>query len=305
MKDRFPDGVWPVMLTPFTEENKVDYHSLEKLVNWYIDQGVSGLFSVCQSSEIFFLSLEERTSISRFVKEVSNGRVPVIASGHISDSREGQAEELNRIAETGADALILISNRIAREDQSGEVFMENLFSLMDMLPEDIPLGFYECPFPYKRLITPEQLKICAETGRFYFLKDTSCDIENIKAKLKAVEGTPLKIYNANTATLLESLKAGVRGYSGVMANIQCDLYVWLTGNFRDEPERADLLNDFLTVSAFIERQVYPVNAKYYQKIIGNFNGIVSRVKKSEDFKAVERSEVEQLMRLTDFFRTNQ
>lgn len=29
---RFPGGVWPVMLTPFTEENQVDYAALKELV---------------------------------------------------------------------------------------------------------------------------------------------------------------------------------------------------------------------------------------------------------------------------------
>ena len=84
MNNDFPGGVWPVMLTPFTKENEVDYDALGQLVEWYIANGVSGLFAVCQSSEMFFLSLEERVGIARFVKEKANGRVPVIASGHIS-----------------------------------------------------------------------------------------------------------------------------------------------------------------------------------------------------------------------------
>ena len=37
----FPGGVYPVMLTPFTSENKVDYESLGKLVDWYIQSGLS------------------------------------------------------------------------------------------------------------------------------------------------------------------------------------------------------------------------------------------------------------------------
>ena len=49
---RFPGGVWPVMLTPFTEENQVDYPALKELVEWYIENGVDGLFAVCQSSEM-------------------------------------------------------------------------------------------------------------------------------------------------------------------------------------------------------------------------------------------------------------
>lgn len=49
--DKLPDGVFPVMLTPF-RENKVDYDSLKRLVEWYIQSGAAGLFAACQSSEI-------------------------------------------------------------------------------------------------------------------------------------------------------------------------------------------------------------------------------------------------------------
>lgn len=84
MKYEFPDGVWPVMLTPYTEKNTVDYHALEKLVEWYAGQGADGLFAVCQSSEMFFLSLEERARIAAFVKKISP--IPVIVSRHIGES---------------------------------------------------------------------------------------------------------------------------------------------------------------------------------------------------------------------------
>ena len=63
----FPGGVWPVMLTPFTQQGQVDYPALERLVDWYIDHGVKGLFAVCQSSEMFALSLDERVEIARRV----------------------------------------------------------------------------------------------------------------------------------------------------------------------------------------------------------------------------------------------
>ena len=58
MNRQFADGVWPVMLTPFTGENEVDYESLGRLVDWYIEAGVAGLFADCQSSEMFYLSLK-------------------------------------------------------------------------------------------------------------------------------------------------------------------------------------------------------------------------------------------------------
>ena len=42
MENRFPGGSWPVMLTPFTEDNKIDYDGLKELVDWYIKNGVCG-----------------------------------------------------------------------------------------------------------------------------------------------------------------------------------------------------------------------------------------------------------------------
>ena len=301
MTKEFPNGVYPVMLTPVTENNEVDYEALGKLVDWYIEKGVNGLFADCQSSEMFFLSLEERVKIGEFVKKHADGRVPVVTSGHISDSLEDQAKELTAIAGTGADAVILLTNRLAKENESDEVWLENLKKLLEMIPKDVPLGFYECPYPYKRIISPELLKWCADTGRFYFIKDTSCDIENMKAKLEVIKGTNLKLFNANTSTLLETLELGASGYSGVMANFHPELYVKLCNIYKENPSKARKIADFLTVASLIERQVYPVNAKFYQKSIGNFNSIMTRTRDIKELNATGILEIQQFVRFNEEF----
>ena len=301
MTKEFPNGVYPVMLTPFTENNEVDYEALGKLIDWYIEKGVNGLFADCQSSEMFFLSLEERVKIGEFVKKHADGRVPVVTSGHISDSLEDQAKELTAIAGTGADAVILLTNRLAKENESDEVWLENLKKLLEMIPKDVPLGFYECPYPYKRIISPELLKWCADTGRFYFIKDTSCDIENMKAKLEVIKGTTLKLFNANTSTLLETLELGASGYSGVMANFHPELYVKLCNIYKEDPSKARKIADFLTVASLIERQVYPVNAKFYQKSIGNFNSIMTRTRDIKELNATGILEIQQFVRFNEEF----
>lgn len=299
MNKPFPGGVWPVMLTPYTTDNKIDYHALEQLIEWYIERGVEGLFAVCQSSEMFFLTEDERLSIAKFVKEKAAGRVPVISSGHVSDTLEAQAAEIKKMAETGVDAVILITNRLAAENESDDIWKANLDKLLEAIPQDIPLGFYECPYPYKRLISPELLKYCANTGRFYFLKDTSCDTANIEAKLQAVQGTKLKIYNANSATLLESLKIGVEGYSGVMANFHPQLYVWLLKHWKTNPENADSLMNVLSIMSLIEKQIYPVNAKHFLKLDGIDIYPASRNKNAQDFTLTNLTEIEQFYHYTE------
>lgn len=291
------NGVFPTMITPFTETGTIDYSVLEKLIEWYLERGVDGLFAVCQSSEMFHLSLKEKVELTTFIKNKSEGRVPVIASGHTSERFEDQVEELNNISDAGVDALVLITNRLASQNESDDVFLANLEQLLASLSDHVSLGFYECPFPYKRILSPKVLKWCADTGRFSFLKDTSCDVNNIKEKMESVEGK-IKIYNANSATLLDTLRLGVAGYSGVMANFHPELYSWLINNYRDKPAEAERLSDMLSLQSLIEKQEYPINAKYFLMLDGVMDNYVSRTKNSERFTQTNRIEVEQLYRIS-------
>ncbi|MBQ1212695.1 MAG: dihydrodipicolinate synthase family protein, partial [Clostridia bacterium] len=55
------------MITPFNADGSVDYATAEKYVDWYFENGIDGIFAVCQSSEIFFLSLEEKVKLNTVV----------------------------------------------------------------------------------------------------------------------------------------------------------------------------------------------------------------------------------------------
>lgn len=299
MSNYFGDGVWPVMLTSFKKDGSIDYHAIEALVEWYIQKGVTGLFAVCQSSEMFYLSLEERVNLTAFIKEKANGRVPVISSGHVSYSIEDQIKELKAIAAAGADAVVLLTNRLAKEDEDDDVFLERLEIIMNELPEDLPLGFYECPYPYKRILSEKVIQFCVESERFYFLKDTCCDLEMIRRKLEITKGSKMKLYNANTATLLDSLKSGASGYSGVMANFHPELYVWLHQNWEKEPEKAEFLQGILTMSSFIELKNYPLSAKVYLKENGLPIESITRKNTTDSMTATELSELWQLKTISD------
>jgi len=304
-KNNFPGGVWPVMLTPMTEDRKIDEKGLRALVNWYIENGVSGLFAACQSSEIWHLNFEERVQIARITVEEAAGRVPVVASGHTSDSLEDQAKDITAMWNVGVDAVILLSNRLAGENESDEVWLENWAKLEAMIDPEIKLGIYECPVPYKRLLTPKLITAIAETGRFYFLKDTCCDADQIRAKLACIKGTNLKLYNANATTVLESIRDGAAGFSGIMANFHPKLWVWLCENFEKEPEKANELQQLLSVASLIERQYYPTNAKWHLKnIMGLPMTTKSRVQDDSGLSATLQKEVVNLHELTErYYKT--
>ncbi len=294
---RFPKGVYPTMVTPFTPDNQVDYDGVLQIIEWYAKKKVDGIFAICQSSEIFFLSFEERLSLLQFILKNRPKDMPVIASGHVADDIPTQLREARAVIDAGADAFIFISNRFAAQAEDDAVFLKNILSVADAL-DGTPLGIYECPYPYKRLITPAVMKEIAATGQFAFLKDTCCDLTQIKQKLDAAAGTAMQIYNANSATLLESLRLGCAGFSGVMANFHPELYVWLCKNYEKEPEKAQKIQDFLGFASLAELQLYPVNAKYHMMLDGLKLGYYTRSKDIADFTPNRKMEIEEMYRIT-------
>lgn len=298
MKHTIPDGVYPTMITPYHEDGRIDWDALEALVEWHIERGVAGYFAVCQSSEMFNLSLRERLELAKMSIKFARGRVPVLVSGHVADTLDDQIEEAKMMADTGADAFILVTNRLARQHESDDIFKRNLEYFLSRFDRDILLGFYECPAPYKRLLDADLMRFVVDTGRFGFLKDTSCRMEDIRAKIGAARGSNFKLFNANAATLLASLRAGASGYSGIMTHFHSDLYVWICKHWKDEPERARELQAFLGLASVIEYQLYPINAMYALRLGGLPIQLYSRRADARQFTESMRLEVEEMMQLS-------
>jgi len=255
-----PDGVYPTMVTPFTEDLQVDIPALGPLVRWYEERGVAGLFAICQSSEIFFLSFAERLQILREIMRVKQPGTVVLASGHTAWDLPTQIYEAQAFIAEGIDAYVFISNRFASREEDDSALLRRMESVAKAVG-DIPLGVYECPYPYKRLLSPGMIRRMGEMGNFAFLKDTCCNLAMIAEKLGAARNTGLKIFNANAAMLLESLRLGCAGFSGIMANFHPRLYAWQCAHWREQPALAQRLQSFLGMASLAEGQLYPVNAK--------------------------------------------
>lgn len=136
------NGVWVTMITPFLEDKQIDYENVERLIEWYIENKISGIFAVCQSSEMFNLTFEERYELAKFVIEKVDGRVGVVISGHVEEEIEKQIIELKKMADLKPDALVLVTNRLLYNGS----LIENLRKIEEAIPDTIPLGFYECPY---------------------------------------------------------------------------------------------------------------------------------------------------------------
>jgi 4-hydroxy-tetrahydrodipicolinate synthase len=259
-----PRGVWPVMLTPFTEANHLDLDGLRKLTDFYLASGVSGLFANCLSSEMYQLSEEERLAVVRTVVDQTQSRVPVVATGTFTKNSEQAANFIKRVHDLGVAAVITISSVLANPDEEEEVLKGRLEQIMDRTG-DIPLGLYECPVPYKRLVSPSLMSWLAKSGRFRYHKDTSCHSDSIRKKIAAIEGSPFSLYNADTPTALASIQDGARGISPISANYYPELFTYLFARFQETglDEELQYLYSQLIIMDKLNHNFYPFAAKLF------------------------------------------
>ncbi len=266
-------ALYSTIVTPYDERGAIDYDALGRLIDLLAQCHCDGVFAVCQSSEMFFLTQEEKLELAQFcVRRCRERGMGCVVSGHTEDDPEAQLAFLRRMEEVGADGLVLVSNRLAGPEEDDERLLERLSRLMEGLRPETRLGIYECPYPYKRLLSARVLRVLAASGRFDFIKDTCCDSALIRERLALLAGSPVRLFNANIATLVRSVADGAAGYSGVVLNFFPEHF----GVLKDlltppatagKPTRYDLragqgLGEFLTTAGVYELQNYPANAKH-------------------------------------------
>lgn len=295
-------GFIPVMLTPFNNDGSIDYKTLTDLTELYLKSGVTGLFANCLSSEMFELSETERLQVTKHVVDVVAGQVPIVATGTFEGTIQQQADFTKKIYGTGIDAVILISGLLAKETDSDEVFVNNVHQLLNLTP-GIPTGFYECPVPYKRVLSAAQLEDFVNTGRVIYHKDTSLDINQIKAKLSVVKNPDFGLYDAYMVHAIESLKAGSAGLSCIQGNFFPELIVWICDNYNDASKAEELaaVQQFLESNMGVMHDVYPIVAKYALQKRGLSISNFTR-REVGDFTPIVKNAVDQLQKEYDILQ---
>lgn len=255
----------PVMITPYDLKAKIDLDAVSRLIDFYLAAGVKGFFANCLSSEMFSISEDERILLTKHVVDYVKGRVPVVATGSFGLTIEDKADFTKKIYDTGVDAVIMITGHFAKVEDADETLLKN-FDKMFSLTSSIPLGMYECPAPYKRIIPASIFKKLLDSGRLVYHKDTSIDLKLIKAKLAmAKDFSDFEFYDAHTPNAMFSLQMGAKGMSSISGNFYPEILVWMCNNANDPAKQVEVkwLQSELTRVDPLIHIAYPLSAKYF------------------------------------------
>jgi len=261
----------PVMITPFDLRAKVDLDVVSMLVEFYLAAGSRGLFANCLSSEMFSITEDERLELTRHIVRQVNGRVPVVATGSFGLTIEDKADFTRRIYDTGIDAAILITGHFAQEHESDDVLLAR-FDQFFGLTWDIPLGMYECPAPYKRIISKDVFRALLAADRMIYHKDTSITHENVSGKLEVWRemNSRLEFYDAHTPNAHFSMTRGATGMSSISGNFYPEIMVWMVDHANDPERQEDVrwIQQELTAADPLIHTAYPLCSKYFLQLRG-------------------------------------
>ena len=254
------------MVTPFNLKAGLDLDLVSILVEFYLAAGAKGLFANCLSSEMFSITEDERLMLTQHIVRQVNGRVPVVATGSFGLTIAEKAAFTRKIFDTGIDAAIMITGHFAKESDSDEVLLNHFDELFHLTP-NIPLGMYECPAPYKRIIGADTFKTLLAANRLVYHKDTSIEPAQVLAKLNVLKemDNQLEFYDAHTPNALFSVQSGAKGMSSISGNFYPEIMVWLVNNANNPAlkEEVNWLQQELTKVDPLIHIAYPLSAKYF------------------------------------------
>lgn len=208
-------GVVPPVVTPLNADGEVDGASLERLVSFLLEAGVSGLFPLGSSGEVAYLTDEDRDRVLDIVVGAVAGQVPVLA-GTIETTTARVIERASVAQKLGADAVVATAPFYVRtsDDETDDHFRTIAAAT------DLPLVAYDVPVSVGRKLDTERVLALAADGVIVGVKDSSGDDVALRRMTVAAERlTDFAILTGHEVVVDSMLLGGVDGVVPGLGNV--------------------------------------------------------------------------------------
>ncbi len=205
-------GCMVALVTPF-KGDKVDWESLEGLVEFHIENGIHGIVPCGTTGESATLTHQEHNEVVEAVVKYVKKRVAVIAGTGSNSTQE--AIEFTRSAEkAGADGALMISPYYNRPTQEG-IYQHYRKVASEV---HIPLIIYNIPSRTGSKIEPETLARLAEVKNIAGVKEATGSIDQAIEVLR-LSGEGLEVYSGEDSLTFSLMALGGRGVISTVANV--------------------------------------------------------------------------------------
>lgn len=264
-------GSGVALVTPFTENNEVDYDGLRKLVDFHVEHGTDAIIVCGTSGESSTLTNEEHIEAINVVAKQANGRIPVIAGTGSNDTEA--AIYLSQEAEKcGVDGLLLVTPYYNKATQNG------LIKHYTMVAESvkIPIILYNVPSRTGCNILPATaVTLAKNVENIVAIKEASGNISQV-AELAHLANGCIDIYSGNDDQIVPLMSLGGIGVISVTANIIPEDTHKLCQSFLDGDiaTARELQLKAIDLCKALFCEVNPIPVKKATQLLGMTNGRV-------------------------------
>ena len=230
-------GAGVAIVTPFTQDDKVNFEELGKMIDFQIAGGTDAIIICGTTGESSTLTHEDHDACIKFAVEHTAGRVPVIA-GTGSNSTAEAIRLSTHAQNNGADALLLVTPYYNKATQKG--LIQHYTAIANSV--DLPIILYNVPSRTGVNILPQTAVTLAKNEKnIVAIKEASGNISQV-AELAAIADGCIDIYSGNDDQVVPLLSLGGVGVISVLSNVMPKL-------------THDMVMSYLNVDVKLSRQL--------------------------------------------------
>ncbi len=249
-------GSLVALVTPFDADNRVDYPSLKRLIDFHVDQGTNGLVIAGTTGESATLKRSEHIELVGRAVEIAAGRLPIIA-GTGSNSTAQTVELTLAVADPGIAAYLVVVPYYNKPTQEG--LFQHFMAVANASGK--PVMMYNVPGRTVADMLPETVARLATHDNIFAIKEATGSIERLQ-EIQALVDDDFMLYSGDDFTLLPFIEQGGHGVVTVSGNVAaarvarlCQLT--LAGK-HDEATELDRTLQPLNKALFVESNPIPV-----------------------------------------------
>jgi 4-hydroxy-tetrahydrodipicolinate synthase len=249
-------GSLVALVTPFDDDDRIDYQALERLINFHVDEGSAGLVVAGTTGESATLTRSEHIELVIRAVEIADGRLPIIA-GTGSNSTAQTMDLSLAVADAGIDAYLVVVPYYNKPTQEG-LFL-HFTAIADAVPK--PVILYNVPGRTVADLLPETVARLAAHDNIVGIKEATGDMQRLEA-IRSVVDDDFVLLSGDDFTLLDFIRRGGHGVVTVSGNVAPGQVARLCRLASEGSiEKADELDgslQSLNVALFIESNPIPV-----------------------------------------------
>ena len=206
-------GLGVALITPFKEDETVDFDALDKLLDYQLESNTDYLVLMGTTSEAPTLSEAEKAEITGFTTEKMQGRLPIVL-GFGGNNTRAMLDNMQKTDFSGVDALLIATPYYNKPSQEG--LYQHYKALANASP--LPIVLYNVPGRTGVNLTAQTtLRLAKDFPNIIATKEASGNVAQIT---EIIENRPatFEVISGDDAMAFPLAKLGAIGVISVLGN---------------------------------------------------------------------------------------